>query len=203
MGASRVVQGAHSGRRALLVDYTHGARQFEQMYLPATSMQMTLVFFPGNASLRALTLDDRAPSSTHASLPFVSLDDALDKTSRQLAANPWQWPQPMLFGDGVPRRDPPDGGIAQTHAKLTALRFKDPLPVPGKFADFRDVGGYDSSKDTIATGLGILSNLAGVAAIQSKKIETEVDLDLPEMAHLALSGMATVNQAIVDRMKQP
>lgn len=109
----------------------------------------------------------------------------------------------VSVGEGMSISNPPDGGIAQTHANVTALRIKEPLPVPGKFADFRDVGGYDTSKDAIATGLGILSNLAGVAAIQSKKIETEVDLDLPEMARLALSGMVTVNQAIVDRMKQP
>lgn len=109
----------------------------------------------------------------------------------------------VSVGEGMSISNPPDGGIAQTHANVTALRIKEPLPVPGKFADFRETGGYDSSKDALATGLGILSNLAGVAAIQSKKIETEVDLDLPEMARLALTGIATVNQAVVDHIKKP
>lgn len=109
----------------------------------------------------------------------------------------------VSVGEGMSISNPPDGGIAQTHANVTGLSIKEPLPIPGKFADFRKTGGYDTGKDALATGLGILSNLAGVAAIQSKKIETEVDLDLPEMARLALSGLGTVNQAIVDRIKQP
>lgn len=110
------LQGAQSGRRALLLDYAHGTRYFEQMYVPASSLRMTLVFFPGNAPLRALSLDDRSSSPAHASPPSVSLDDALDTTSRQLAANPWQWPQPLLLGDGVPGQDA-SGWSAQTAAR--------------------------------------------------------------------------------------
>ena len=127
------LQGAHSGRRALLLDYAHGARQFEQVYVPATSLQMTLVFFPGNASLRALPLDDRTPSTAlddgarstaPASPPSVLLNDALDTTSRQLAANPWQWPQPLLLGDGVPGRDA-SGWTLQTAAHRLKLSLHD------------------------------------------------------------------------------
>lgn len=99
------LQGMQSGRRAMLLDYAHGTPRFEKAYLPAASLHMTLVFFPGNAPLRALALDD---AITLAGLPLPvtpKLDAALDSMSQAVAANPWQWPQPLLLGDGVPCRD--------------------------------------------------------------------------------------------------
>jgi hypothetical protein len=104
------LQGVRSGRRAMLLDYAHGTRRFEDTYVTGACRAMTVVFFPGNAPLRALALDDAQPSIQPRAQPAAApaqtkLDEALDTLSQAVAANPWQWPQPMLFGDGVPRFD--------------------------------------------------------------------------------------------------
>lgn len=99
------LQGMLSGRRAMLLDYAHGTPRFEQAYLPATCLRMTLVFFPGNSPLRALVVDGAKPLPDLPSPVPTGLDAALDAMSRAVAANPWQWPQPLLLGDGVPCKD--------------------------------------------------------------------------------------------------
>jgi hypothetical protein len=99
------LQGMLSGRRAMLLDYAHGTPRFEQAYLPAACLRMTLVFFPGNSPLRALVADAAMPLPDLPSPVPTGLDAALDAMSQAVAANPWQWPQPLLLGDGVPCRD--------------------------------------------------------------------------------------------------
>jgi hypothetical protein len=99
------LQGMHSGRRAMLLDYAHGTPRFEQACLPAASLRMALVFFPGNSPLRALVVDGAKPSPDLPAPAPTGLDAALDALSRAVAANPWQWPQPLLLGDGVPCKD--------------------------------------------------------------------------------------------------
>lgn len=97
------LQGMNSGRRAMLLDYAHGARRFEQAYVTASCLNTALAFFPGNSPLRALAVNDanRLPEMPIPAL--IGLDAALESLAVAVAANPWQWPQPLLFGDGVPR----------------------------------------------------------------------------------------------------
>jgi hypothetical protein len=95
----------------------------------------------------------------------------------------------------------PDGYFVHTHASTQALRMLKPLPVEGNFASFREVGGYDSSKDAVARTAAVLSHLGGVAANQSKRVDMEVELDGPSTARLALRGLASVNQEIVEKIR--
>lgn len=94
--------GGHTGRTALLLDFAHGSRRFDRVYVTATRQRMTLSFFPGNSPLRALPRDD-AESPVAAAAPAATLDEAFDALSQRVAANPWQLHQPLLVSDGVPR----------------------------------------------------------------------------------------------------
>lgn len=115
------LHGRQSRRTALLLDFAHGNRRFEQNYLTASSLHGELAFFPGNLPLRALNTGDtqllpaspetKADSTVNpkngpnltvvAPLPTGQLDTALEALAQAVAANPWQSPHPMLV-DGVP-----------------------------------------------------------------------------------------------------
>lgn len=98
------LHGAHSGRMALLLDHAHGSRRFERTYVTATRLEMTLAFFPGNAPLRALPMGEHQWREQRLAPIAPTLDQALDGLASALAANPWQWPQPLLVGNGIPYR---------------------------------------------------------------------------------------------------
>lgn len=96
---------------------------------------------------------------------------------------------------GVP---PKQFGVLQTHATTQAVQLTAPLPVPGQFANFREVGGYDTQKDALVKGIQILGALTmGVAGNSSKKVDMAVDVDGAALARHALQGMASTNQAMV------
>jgi hypothetical protein len=97
------LRGQRSGRDALLLDYAHGSRRFEAVYITSSRRTMTLAFYPGAGALRAIPLDDGSVGP--AEPPAATLAVSLDRLANALAANPWQWPQPLLADDGVPRRD--------------------------------------------------------------------------------------------------
>jgi hypothetical protein len=95
----------------------------------------------------------------------------------------------------------PDSHIVQSHAHTQIVSLKKAVEVGGGFARFREVGGYDSNTDATGRAVGILTNLAGMGANQTRRIDMEVDLDGPAMSRLSLQGLATVNQSVVDRIK--
>lgn len=96
--------GQQSQRFALLLDFAHGGRRFEQNYLTASRLHGELAFFPGNRPLRALsTGDTQLLPAAHP--PSVALDGALSGLAEAIAANPWQSPQPMLIEGGIPQPD--------------------------------------------------------------------------------------------------
>lgn len=99
------LRGKASGRRALLLDYAHGAPRFEPVYLTGRHQRLTLAFYPGSLPLRALALEDGAPPAEGSPPPTLDLAAALDALATAVAANPWQWPQPLLCSDGVPWQD--------------------------------------------------------------------------------------------------
>lgn len=96
------LRGMRSGRPALLLDFAHGTRRFDRVYVTAACQSMTLAFFPGNSPLRALPVDG-ATSPFAAPAPATTLDAAFDALSSLVAANPWQAQQPLLVSNGVPR----------------------------------------------------------------------------------------------------
>lgn len=94
------LRGQTCGRLALLLDFSHGGRQFETVFSPGDRVRMTLDFYPGSVPLRArvLTVEDGAvPGGEEPALPSLTLDDALMDAARALAANPWQIPLPLVF----------------------------------------------------------------------------------------------------------
>lgn len=95
----------------------------------------------------------------------------------------------------------PDDFLLQTHVGGGALRMGEPVRVPGNFANFRTVNTFDSSTDTTSRIVGGLQNLMGQGANMVKKVEKTVDLDGPATARLALQGLATVNQAVVEAIR--
>lgn len=104
-------------------------------------------------------------------------------------------------GEGMSISMAPDTLLVQSHAHTNILRMNGPLAVDGSFASFREVGGYDTDKDAVGRTMGLLTNLAGMGANKTKRTDTEVDIDGPAMGRMALQGLATINQAIADRIR--
>lgn len=96
---------------------------------------------------------------------------------------------------------PPGGAVASGHVDAGSVRAPKGLVVPGTFARFRDVGGYDTQKDAAVRALQVVGNLAGVAANKSKTVEMEVDLDGPTTSRMTLTALVTFNKAISDQLK--
>ncbi|MBK8182419.1 MAG: SWIM zinc finger family protein [Candidatus Competibacteraceae bacterium] len=97
--------GITSHRTALLLDHAHGIRRFNQNYVTSVCVGLTLAFFPGNAPLRALVIDEARVGNRRSPVNPPTLDESLNTLANALAANPWQWPQPFLFGNGIPCRN--------------------------------------------------------------------------------------------------
>lgn len=104
-------------------------------------------------------------------------------------------------GAGMSLFTPPASAAISGHVDAGALRMSKPLAIPGSFASFREVGGFDSQKNGVVRALQIAGNLAGVAANKSKTVEMEVDLDGPATARMALQGLASFNEALAERLK--
>lgn len=115
------LQGATSRRTALVLDFAHGQRRYEQTFVPGTSVAATLSFAPG-FPLRALVVDVR--SSADAMTPVLeeeSWDASLDAAASALARNPWltRWP---FHGHAVPSRR--DGGWFASESSSRSLRLR-------------------------------------------------------------------------------
>lgn len=97
--------------------------------------------------------------------------------------------------------NPPSEFLIQMHAGGGLMKMTRPVTVPGAFANFRTVSTYDSDKDAAMRAIGVMKNMMGQGANKTVKVEKAVDIDGPSMARLSLQGLATVNQAIADRLK--
>jgi hypothetical protein len=64
------LQGTSTGRRAWLLDHAHGARGFDGVWLPGGAADLTLVFHPGAAPMRALVVET-SPTTTIASTQSI------------------------------------------------------------------------------------------------------------------------------------
>jgi hypothetical protein len=98
------LRGVQSGRMALLLEHAHGSRRFEQNYVTSTRLEMTLAFFPGHAPLRAIAVEEGRLQDRQPPTAAPTLEQVLEALATTLAANPWQWPQPLLYHGGIPCR---------------------------------------------------------------------------------------------------
>lgn len=90
-------------RPALLLDFSHREKRFDQTFVLGSRVRLTLAFYPGAAPLRAVAVNDPVRDKT-TPVPTVTLAEALDALADRVAAQPWQWPIPMMVSDGVPCR---------------------------------------------------------------------------------------------------
>lgn len=134
------LRGRRSGRYALLLDFSHGNRRFEQAWITGQGHPLTLAFYPGTHPLRALVADDQPalPPGEDASTGFPerTLADALAGAAEAWSANPWLWRVPLRVDDGIPVRDG-DGFFLYLkdqanpdHANPQAWRGRLPLAIP-------------------------------------------------------------------------
>ncbi|HLD64601.1 MAG TPA: SWIM zinc finger family protein [Pseudomonas sp.] len=103
------LRGLSSGRVALLQDYAHGSRRFDQGFLTDSVVAAELAFYPGAHPQRAVLASVPTLLARAVEAPPSSAQAALDGLSRALAANPWQTPRPLCIDDGVPERDANSG----------------------------------------------------------------------------------------------
>ena len=90
------LSGRRSGRRALLLDFSHGTTGFETSWITGQARAGRLVFFPSAAPLRALSVQREAvPESGDGEAPMLAgWDDELDRAAAAMAAHAWLplWP---------------------------------------------------------------------------------------------------------------
>lgn len=87
------LHGAHSGRRALLLDHAYGGRGFAEPWLTYGAFAGTLVFFP-DASGRALVLSQEGEVPMH--WPDTQPEQEWDAQAQALARSPWLRWQPLI-----------------------------------------------------------------------------------------------------------
>lgn len=145
------LQGATSGRMALLLDFAYGTQPFSAHFLPGALLQGALAFYPGAWPLRALFKD--TPQALAQSPPVTAASDiasALQSYSRALAHNPWLQRYPLSIQGVIPWSLKQQAGLRDQHKhdlplarefqgiwELLALSGGHPLTVFGEWRDNR------------------------------------------------------------------
>lgn len=93
--------GGRTGRRALILEHTHGARAFERTWVVGSSCETTLAFFPGAHPLRALPAAEIQPGKAVA-WPAFPIDAELATWAGHVAASPWTPRSLMVLRDILP-----------------------------------------------------------------------------------------------------
>lgn len=83
------LEGAASGRHAVLLEFSHGQRRYDRIYTSGSSFQGTLAFFPAAFPSRALLVDAGATIEADRSTPDGEWEHSLLRTAASLAQNPW------------------------------------------------------------------------------------------------------------------
>jgi SWIM zinc finger len=99
------LRGRESARQALLLDFSHGQRRFEQGFVTGSCCEAALAFFPAGYPLRALIVD--GPQNVAASwrtdiAGAISWRAALGDFANALAGNPWLARAPLGLSEVVP-----------------------------------------------------------------------------------------------------
>ncbi len=120
------LRGVESGRPALLLDFSHGGRRFEQVFVPGTRWKATLSYFPSAAPLRALLVD--APVEEKASFSnevVTTWDQAFDPVAEALAQQPWFQRLPLMLHQATPTRRERRWFARDTDGRELPLRVND------------------------------------------------------------------------------
>lgn len=96
------LQGATSGQRALLIDFSYGGKPFEQGWLMNQHITATLAFYPSASPVRALLCsgaEAAANATGHSALTLPANAQAeWDALAQRIAANPLAQRWPLLLG---------------------------------------------------------------------------------------------------------
>lgn len=113
------LRGDRSGRRAWLLDHTHGGRGFDGMWVAGIAADLTLAFYPGSAPLRALIAEASPPpepKDTIGTAGTMDLDGSevwrdewqnewqneWRRVAERVAANPFALLHPVVLGHATP-----------------------------------------------------------------------------------------------------
>ena len=101
------LHGERSGRRAWLLEHTHGGRGFDGLWLPGSGRALTLVFYPGGAPLRALVADEvpstePAPAEGAAGLTPQAWSAEWQRVAQRIAAHPFASLHPVVLSNAIP-----------------------------------------------------------------------------------------------------
>jgi hypothetical protein len=101
------LQGAETGRLALVLSFAAWGRELDASLLPGTRVDADVHYYPGAAPLRAL-VGERYGDPDAAALAGGTLDDALRSWAAAVAADPWLTSWPVVLAGVVPCPPGPD-----------------------------------------------------------------------------------------------
>lgn len=120
--------GRACSKPALLLDFSHGHRNFALPLAVGVSFQATLAFYPAAWPLRALLVD--APGQTRPlSGPFSAQPDfasALAIHAEALAANPWLLSYPLAIANVIPVRGRESWRLRDAQGTELPMRISEP-----------------------------------------------------------------------------
>jgi hypothetical protein len=95
--------GFRSEKFALILDFAFGSQAFEVVYTAGSSMEATVVFYPGNTNVRAVV--SRRESILEDNLPvkgFDTIEGFRNHYKKQLSQNPWTGVIPLAINKASP-----------------------------------------------------------------------------------------------------
>ncbi|HEY1052651.1 MAG TPA: SWIM zinc finger family protein [Prosthecobacter sp.] len=97
------LRGIHSAQQALLLDFSHGGRRFDHVFVPGMKVKAALAFFPSACPLRALLIDAPVEDKSSAQAAVVETwDEALDSVAEMLGRQPWLQRLPVTLHHAIP-----------------------------------------------------------------------------------------------------
>ncbi|ATB32135.1 SWIM zinc finger family protein [Melittangium boletus] len=100
------LMGATGGRTALVLQFAAGRAPFTESFLPGSSFDAELVYWPSAAPRRAKVLQRQGEvRAWTGSLPTLSLDGLRQRFAQELSQQPFQENMPVLLGQVTPVLD--------------------------------------------------------------------------------------------------
>lgn len=115
--------GRETGRRALLLDFTHVSQpRIDSGWPPGSTVDASLAFFPGTAPLRALVKEQHAPLGPLGEIEGLhGITEEVDAYLDHLARNPWLEHFPMAFSGASPRPGDAGWSVVDTRGRCLPL----------------------------------------------------------------------------------
>ena len=120
--------GQNTNQKALILEFAAGNAGFETSYVPGSSIDASLCFFPGAVPLRALIKQIHAnPEKTPELFGAAGIDQNCSLASETLSQNPWIETQLLLLKSVIPLAAPHQWLIADQQQAALPCRTNYPL----------------------------------------------------------------------------